>query len=269
MITFISGLVVLFVGAALYGKFCEKVSGPDDRKTPAYTKNDGVDYVPMKGWKNSLINLLNIAGTGPILGPIQGILFGPIAFITIPIGNIIGGAMHDYFSGMICLRDGGSQMPDMVKKYTNKGVFTVYNVFLCVLLLLVGAVFIYTPGDIAATQVFGLDGAVNNVWTWVIYGAIFVYYLVATVFPIDKIIGRIYPIFGGILLLSAIGIFIMIFVKGYPLVEIWNNTWNYDNGLISVAYGDYIVSFLLQEYDVGFEMFYLVVSPKQQSIFHL
>ena len=86
---------------------------------------------------------------------------------------------------------------------------------------------------------FGLDGAVNNVWTWVIYGAIFVYYLVATVFPIDKIIGRIYPIFGGILLLSAIGIFIMIFVKGYPLVEIWNNTWNYDNGLISVAYGDY------------------------------
>ena len=107
------------------------------------------------------------------------------------------------------------------------------------LLLLVGAVFIYTPGDIAATQVFGLDGAVNNVWTWVIYGAIFVYYLVATVFPIDKIIGRIYPIFGGILLLSAIGIFIMIFVKGYPLVEIWNNTWNYDNGLISVAYGDY------------------------------
>ena len=239
MTTFIIGLVVLFVGAALYGKFCEKVFGPDDRKTPAYTKNDGVDYVPMKGWKNSLINLLNIAGTGPILGPIQGILFGPIAFITIPIGNIIVGAMHDYFSGMICLRDGGSQMPDMVKKYTNKGVFTVYNVFLCVLLLLVGAVFIYTPGDIAATQVFGLDGAVNNVWTWVIYGAIFVYYLVATVFPIDKIIGRIYPIFGGILLLSAIGIFIMIFVKGYPLVEIWNNTWNYDNGLISVAYGDY------------------------------
>ena len=239
MITFIIGLVVLFVGAALYGKFCEKVFGPDDRKTPAYTKNDGVDYVPMKGWKNSLINLLNIAGTGPILGPIQGILFGPIAFITIPIGNIIGGAMHDYFSGMICLRDGGSQMPDMVKKYTNKGVFTVYNIFLCVLLLLVGAVFIYTPGDIAATQVFGLDGAVNNVWTWVIYGAIFAYYLVATVFPIDKIIGRIYPIFGGILLLSAIGIFIMIFVKGYPLVEIWNNTWNYDNGLISVAYGDY------------------------------
>ena len=123
MITFIIGLVILFGGAALYGKFCEKVFGPDDRKTPAYTKQDGVDFVPMREWKNSLINLLNIAGTGPILGPIQGILFGPIAFITIPIGNIIGGAMHDYFSGMICLRDGGSQMPETIRKYSNKGVF--------------------------------------------------------------------------------------------------------------------------------------------------
>lgn len=129
MVTFIIGLVMLFGGAALYGKLCEKVFGPDDRKTPAYTKNDGVDYVPMKGWKNSLINLLNIAGTGPILGPIQGILFGPIAFITIPIGNVIGGAMHDYFSGMICLRDGGTQMPDMVKRYTNKGIFNYSEYF--------------------------------------------------------------------------------------------------------------------------------------------
>ena len=95
MTTFIIGLVILFGGAALYGKFCEKVFGPDDRETPAYSKQDGVDYIPMRGWKNSLINLLNIAGTGPIFGPIQGILFGPIAFLTIPIGNIIGGAMHD------------------------------------------------------------------------------------------------------------------------------------------------------------------------------
>ena len=227
MVTFIIGLVVLFGGAALYGRFCEKVFGPDDRQTPAYTKNDGVDYVPMKGWKNSLINLLNIAGTGPILGPIQGILFGPIAFITIPIGNVIGGAMHDYFSGMICLRDGGSQMPDMVKKYTNKGIFTVYNIFVCLLLLLVGAVFIYTPGDIAATQVFNFSGAADATSTWVIYGVIFLYYLIATVFPIDKIIGRIYPIFGGILLFSAIGVFIGLFVKGYPLIEVWNNVWNY------------------------------------------
>lgn len=159
MATFIIGLVILFGGAALYGRFCEKVFGPDDRQTPAYAKQDGVDFIPMQGWKNSLINLLNIAGTGPILGPIQGILFGPIAFITIPIGNVIGGAMHDYFSGMICLRDGGTQMPQMIKRYSNKGIFNVYNVFCCLLLLLVGAVFVYTPGDIAATSVFGFTAS--------------------------------------------------------------------------------------------------------------
>ena len=221
--TFIIGLVILLGGAALYGRFCEKVFGPDDRKTPAYTKEDGVDFVPMRGWKNSLINLLNIAGTGPILGPIQGILFGPIAFLTIPIGNIIGGAMHDYFSGMICLRDGGTQMPEMIRRYSTKGIYKFYNVFVCVLLLLVGAVFIYTPGDIAATQLFGFDGKATSVSTWVIYGVIFLYYLIATVFPIDAIIGKIYPIFGGILLFSAIGIFIGIFVTGMPLMNIWDS----------------------------------------------
>lgn len=251
MMTFIIGLVILIVGAALYGRFCEKVFGPDDRQTPAYTKEDGVDYVPMKGWKNSLINLLNIAGTGPIFGPIQGILFGPIAFITIPIGNIIGGAMHDYFSGMICLRDGGSQMPEMIKKYTNKGVHKVYTVFVCLLLLLVGAVFIYTPGDIAATQVFGFDGAATSVSTWVIYGVIFAYYLIATVFPIDAIIGRIYPIFGAILMFSAVGVFIGLFVKGYPLMNIWEDWYTpFMNAFVNDAdgvaqafsYGDYFTA---------------------------
>ncbi len=221
MVTFIIGLVILIGGAALYSKLCEHVFGPDDRQTPAYTKQDGVDYVPMRGWKNSLINLLNIAGTGPIIGPIQGILFGPLAFITIPIGNVIGGAMHDYMSGMICLRDGGTQMPDMIKRYSNKGIYAVYNIFLCVLLLLVGAVFVYTPGDIAATQVFMRSGAATDWATWVIYGVIFLYYLVATVFPIDAIIGRIYPVFGAILLFSAVGVFVGIFAKGYPLVEVW------------------------------------------------
>ena len=234
MATFLIGLVILFGGAAVYGRFCEKIFGPDGRETPAFSKQDGVDYVPMKQWKNCLINLLNIAGTGPIIGPIQGILFGPIAFITIPIGNIIGGAMHDYFSGMICLRDGGTQMPDMIRKYTTKGVYWVYQVFCCLLLLLVGAVFIYTPGDIAAKQVFGFDGAATSVSTWVIYGVIFAYYLIATVFPIDKIIGKIYPIFGAILLFSAVGIFAGIFIKGYPLVNLWD-TWNTAN----YAFGDY------------------------------
>ncbi len=234
MATFLLGLLILVGGAALYGRFCEKVFGPDDRETPAYTKQDGVDYVPMRGWKNGLINLLNIAGTGPIIGPIQGILFGPIAFITIPVGNIIGGAMHDYFSGMICLRDGGTQMPNMIRRYSNKGVYGVYQVFCSLLLLLVGAVFIYTPGDIAATQLFGFSGSATAVSTWVIYGVIFAYYLCATIFPIDKIIGKIYPIFGAILLFSAVGVFFGLFLKGYPLINLWDD-WN--GGLI--AYGDY------------------------------
>ena len=225
MITFIIGLVILFVGAAVYGAICEKVFGPDDRQTPAYSKQDGVDYVPMPKWKNMLINLLNIAGTGPIFGPIQGILFGPIAFITIPIGNIIGGAMHDYFSGMICLRDGGSQMSSMIHKYSNKGIYRIYNVFVCLLLLLVGAVFIY--------------------------GAIFVYYLIATVFPIDAIIGKIYPIFGAILLFSAVGVFAGMFVKGYPLLNLWDN-WQApafaafqtaaDGSTAAFSYGEYFAN---------------------------
>ena len=234
MTTFLLGLVLLLGGGALYGKFCEHVFRPDERKTPAFEKADGVDYVPMKTWKNSLINLLNIAGTGPILGPIQGILFGPIAFITIPIGNILGGAMHDYFCGMICTRDGGSQMPEMIGKYTNKGVVAVYRVFLCILLLLVGAVFVYTPGDIAATQLFHFSGDAHATSTLIIYAVIFAYYLIATVFPIDKIIGRIYPIFGGILLFSTIGIFIMTLVKGLPITNVWDS-WN----TATFAYGDY------------------------------
>jgi len=251
MATFILGLVILFGGAALYGKFCEKVFGPDDRETPAYSKQDGIDYVPMKKWKNELINLLNIAGTGPIFGPIQGILFGPIAFITIPITNIIGGAMHDYFSGMICLRDGGTQMPTMIRKYSNKGVYGVYQVFCSLLLLLVGAVFVYPPGDIAATQVFGFSGLATDPSTWIIYGVIFVYYLIATVFPIDKIIGKIYPVFGAILLFSALGVFIGLFVKGYPLLNVWDD-WkspalaafvtDANGAKTAFSYGDYFTA---------------------------
>lgn len=234
MTTFIIGLVVLFVGGGLYGLLCEKVMRPDDRQTPAYTKQDGVDYVPMAKWRNSLINLLNIAGTGPILGPIQGILFGPIAFITIPIGCVIGGAVHDYFSGMISIREGGIQMPEMIRKNTNKGIYAVYTVFVCIVLFLIGVVFIYTPGDIAATQVFGFGGTAKEASTWIIYGCIFAYYLIATVFPIDKIIGKIYPIFGAVLLLSALGVFVMLFVKGYPLLNVWDN-WTL-NGFDFKAY---------------------------------
>ena len=221
MITFVIGLAILVAGLIFYGRFCERVIHPDDRVTPAIAKEDNVDFVPMKQWKNSLVNLLNIAGTGPILGPIQGILFGPIAFITIPLGCVLGGAMHDYFAGMICEREGGIQMPELIRKYTGKGVSLLYTIFVSLLLLLVGTVFIYTPGDIAATQLFRSGGTSTDATTWFIYLLIFIYYLIATVLPIDKIIGRIYPIFGAILILSAVGIFITIFAKGYPLIELW------------------------------------------------
>ena len=224
MTTFIIGLAILFIGGTFYGKFCTKIMAPDDRQTPAYTRGDGVDYVPMKTWRNSLINLLNIAGTGPILGPIQGILFGPIAFILIPIGCVLGGAMHDYFSGMLSLRNQGAQMPALVRQYTNKAVFNIYMLFICLLMLLVGAVFIYTPGDIAATQVFGFSGSPSAVSTWVIYGVIFAYFIAATLFPINVLIGRIYPIFGAILLFSAVGLFFGLLFGGYTLDNLsWDN----------------------------------------------
>ena len=218
MATFITGLVILLLGGWLYGKFVEHVFNPDDRETPAVRMKDGIDYVPMNKWKNALINLLNIAGTGPIFGPIQGILFGPIAFITIPIGCVISGATHDYLSGMMSLRQNGAQMPGIIRKFLGNKTYQVYNIFLCFLMLLVGAVFTYTPGDLFAGQICGFQDV--NVWTWVIYGVILLYYLVATLFPIDKIIGKIYPIFGAILLLSAVGVFAGIFIQGYQLDNI-------------------------------------------------
>lgn len=207
MTTFLIGIFILVVGGFFYGKFCEKTFGPDDRETPAITKADGVDFVGMKKWKNSLIELLNIAGTGPIFGAIQGVLFGPIAFITIPIGAVLAGSMHDYFSGMISMRNGGAQMPRLIKKYLGDNVIKVYNFFLWILMFLVGVVFVYTPGDLVVTQIIGQKAAVENPTTWIVYGLIFAYYLVATLFPIDAIIGRIYPIFGAFLIFSALGIF--------------------------------------------------------------
>lgn len=236
MLTFLIGLIILIGGAAVYGKFCEQVMRPNStNKTPAEKFNDGVEFVPMNKWKNTLIELLNIAGTGPVLGPIQGILFGPIAFITIPIGCVLGGAFHDYMSGMISIRNGGAQMPSLVKKFLGQKIYPVYNVFVSLLMILVGTVFIYTPGDLFISQVlkentsfFLGDSLTINPTVITVYGVIFTYYLIATILPIDKIIGRVYPIFGAILLLSAIGIFFGLFIDGYPLKEVW------DTGLFGV-----------------------------------
>ena len=176
--------------------------------------------------------------------------------------------MHDYFCGMICLRDSGSQMSETVRRYSNRGIFSVYQIFCSILLLLVGAVFIYTPGDIAATQVFGFDGKATSLSTWIIYGVIFAYYLVATVFPIDKIIGRIYPIFGAVLLFSAVGIFIGIFVKGYPLTELWDS-WEaplayvvQDGAQAAFRYGDYFTA------ERFFPTFFITVACGILSGFH-
>lgn len=225
MITFIIGLIILFVGGTAYGKFVEHVFQPDDRPTPAVSINDGVDYVPMKKRKNALIELLNIAGTGPILGPIQGILFGPIAFILIPIGCVLGGAMHDYFCGMISIRSKGLQMPALIKEHLGGKVYKVYNVFIIFLMILVGAVFIYTPGDLIVVNLLKQKSVVDNPVVWIVYAGIFLYYLAATLFPIDKIIGKIYPIFGLILLLSAVGIFLGLFFKGYQLDNLSMSNW--------------------------------------------
>lgn len=221
MITSLIGLIILFAGAAIYGTICERVIRPTNAKTPALRLRDGVDFVPISKWRASLIELLNIAGTGPVLGPIQGILFGPIAFITIPIGCVFGGALHDYMCGMISVRNNGEQMPSLIKKFLGNHMYFFYNIFVCLLLILLGTVFIYTPGDLFVSQILQSDVSSLNSTLLLVYGVIFIYYLIATLFPIDKIIGKIYPIFGAVLLLSAIGIFFGMFIKGYPLTEIW------------------------------------------------
>lgn len=212
MITFLIGIAILIVGGTFYGKFCEKVFEPDDRETPAVALADGVDYVAMKPWKNKLIELLNIAGTGPILGPIQGILFGPVAFLTIPIGCVIAGSLHDYFVGMISMRNGGAQVPKMMKKFMGKSATRVYTIIIWILMLLTGVVFIYTPGDLIVGDVLGMDVKSNVIW--LVYAVILLYYVISTIFPIDQIIGRVYPIFGAVLIISAIGVLIGVIMDG-------------------------------------------------------
>ena len=212
MLLFIIGLIILLGGGYFYSKYVENQLAPDDRETPAVRKADGVDYVVMSEKKNWLINLLNIAGMGPIIGPIQGILFGPIAFLAIPLGCVFAGSVHDYMTGFISMRNGGSQVPKLVGKYIGDGIRKFYNIVIAILLLLTGVVFVYTPGDLIANDILKV-GADSNV-IWIIYAVIFAYYIASTVLPIDKLIGRVYPIFGAFLIISAIGVFIGIFIKG-------------------------------------------------------
>ena len=210
MISLILSLVVLVVGYLVYGKVVEKVFGPDDRKTPAIAINDGVDCVPMPTWKAFLIQLLNIAGTGPIFGALMGAVFGPIVFLWIVFGSILGGAVHDYMSGMISARNGGQSIAELSGLYLGKIIKWVMRVFAVLLLVLTGTVFVTSPAALIAN----LTPDVLSKGFWII--VILLYYVLATLLPVDKVIGRLYPIFGVILIVMAVSIVAAIFVKdGY------------------------------------------------------
>ena len=207
MITFLIGVAILILGYFTYGKFVERVFGPDERKTPALANPDGVDRVPMPHWKNVLIQLLNIAGIGPVIGVILGIKFGAIVFILLPLGNVLGGAVHDYFSGMISMRNNGYNVPALSRKFLGKGPAKIVMALISVALILVGAVFTNTPAALVNTPILA-GSHVSQTLFWVAVAVIFAYYFISTFFPIDKIIGRIYPIFGALLILASLAIFV-------------------------------------------------------------
>lgn len=212
---FILGIIVLIVGYLTYGKLVEKTFGVEEaRQTPANAINDGVDYVPMSWPRVFLIQLLNIAGLGPIFGAIQGALFGPAAFLWIALGSIFAGGVHDYFSGMLSLRHEGQSISEIVGIYLGEGARKVMRVFSVVLLVLVGTVFMMGPVDLLSNlELFGLKSA--NVWLAIVLA----YYFLATILPVDKIIGKLYPLFGFALLAMAVGIGGMLIIDGYTLPE--------------------------------------------------
>lgn len=224
MYTFLAGIALLIIGYFTYGKFVEKVFGvKENRATPAYVNGDGVDYIPMSTPKNSLIQLLNIAGTGPVFGPIMGALYGPVAFIWIVIGCIFAGAVHDYLTGMISIRNKGAHLPQLATKFLGKAMKHVVNAFALLLLLLVGTVFVSTPASLLHVL---MDGKIA---LGIIIAAIFVYYILATLLPVDKIIGRLYPYFGAVLLISAIGVGLGLLFTGAPIPELSLSNFHPDN----------------------------------------
>lgn len=215
MITFCISLLALVLGYFLYGKFIERVFGPDNRPTPAVSKADGVDFIVLPGWKVFMIQFLNIAGTGPIFGAIMGAKFGPAAYLWIVFGCIFAGAVHDYLSGMLSMRNGGAGLPELIGKYlggTTKQVMLVFSVFL---LMMVGAVFVYSPALILGKMMS--DGLT---WVYIWCGIIFVYYIIATMLPIDKIIGKIYPLFAVSMLFMAVALMAVLFYRWPSLPEL-------------------------------------------------
>ena len=218
MLTFSLSLVCLLLGYLLYGSIVERVVRPSDTAAmPCYTKQDGVDFLPMPAWRVFLIQFLNIAGTGPIFGAIMGILFGPAAYLWIVLGCIFAGAVHDYLCGMICIRQGGVSLPEIIGNELGGTMRVVMRVGALVLLVLVGAVFVTTPASLLDNMVAD-RGWFFSKGFWLVL--IYLYFILATLLPIDKLIGRVYPVFGLALLLMAVGIGWNIFTQDGWLPEL-------------------------------------------------
>ena len=217
MISFLLSLVALVIGYLIYGRFVERVFGPDDRVTPAVAKADGLDYIVLPDWKIFMIQFLNIAGTGPIFGAIMGAKFGPVAYLWIVFGCIFAGAMHDYFTGMLSMRHDGASLPELVGHYLGKTTKSVMHVFTVFLLIMVGTVFVYSPAEILHTI-----GGETMMWV----GIIFCYYIIATMLPIDKIIGKIYPLFAFSLLFMAGALMVWLFLHWPTVPELWTHFYN-------------------------------------------
>ena len=220
MITFTICLLALIAGYFVYGRLVERIFGPDNRPTPALTLTDGVDYLPLPTWKIFMIQFLNIAGVGPIFGAIMGAMFGTASYIWIVLGSIFAGAVHDYLSGMLSLRHNGESLPELIGRYLGLPTKQVMRGFAVILMMLVGAVFVASPAGLLAK----LTPESLDVTFWII--VIFVYYILATLLPIDKIIGKIYPLFAIALIFMAVGILVMLYVKMPALPELWDGLQN-------------------------------------------
>ena len=231
MITFLISLAALVLGYLVYGRFVERIFAPDDRVTPAVAQADGLDYVAMPYWKVFMIQFLNIAGTGPIFGAIMGAKFGPAAYLWIIFGCIFAGAVHDYFVGMLSMRNGGCDLPELVRRYLGGAASKVLLVFAVFLLIMLGTVFVYSPAEI----LHGISGS-TTMWITVI----FVYYVVATMLPIDKIIGKIYPLFSFSLLFMAVALMAVLFVKWPALPELWDGLSNMGKAADPASFTDNI-----------------------------
>jgi carbon starvation protein CstA len=223
MITFFSSIALLVLGYIFYSKVAERIFGADEkRETPAISMKDGVDYMPMPKWRTFLIQFLNIAGLGPIFGAVAGAMWGPVAFLWIVLGSIFAGAVHDYFSGMLSVKHRGLSIPEIVGIYLGGGAKQFMRGFTVILMIIVGAVFIMGPAKILESLT--PETLTMSFWVWVV----FIYYVLATMLPIDKIIGRIYPLFGFALLFMAVGLTVALFVEGYHIPELtWSNLTNF------------------------------------------